>query len=687
MLPIILCLLTAQDRPDIVVADFEGPHYAGWIRTGTAFGTGPAHGTLPNQMHVSGYLGKGLVNSFNGGDASTGTLTSPPFTIERKHMNFLIGGGKYPGQTCINLCFNGRVIRTATGPNNKPGGSEELEWHSWNVSELAGVTVTLQIVDQHTGSWGHICVDHIVQSDTAKAVTQSNVKRSIQVTQKYLLLPVKNKARMRNLSVMHQGVTVRQMEIELADGDPDWWAFLDVSSWKGQQLTLMADKLPADSQALKTIYCGNVIPCKEPMYHEKHRPQLHFSSRRGWLNDPNGLVFHQGEYHLFYQHNPYGWDWGNMHWGHAVSKDLLHWEELPVAIYPRKFGDWVFSGSCVVDYKNTSGWGTDTEPPMVAAFTSTGRGECIVYSNDRGRTWKEYDKNPVIKHNGRDPRIFWHVDSRQWVMAVYDEENKKRNISIYTSPNLKEWTYQSNVLDFFECPDLYQTNAPGKVAWTHDWCLSAASQDYQFSKFDGKVFSPTSKIIKGHYGKGYYAAQTYAPQMMEKPYDSRRIIVFWFQSPTPGMPFNQCMSTPLEVTNMQTPEGYRLVYRPIREIETLRIRSHDLLRGPTEAELADIQIDFKPEPGTTMELQIRGVKIEYEVDKKELRCEGMKAKMWKDRPQFRVILDRTSLEIIADDTILMPVPYLFADKPKTISLKAPGTNHFATVHELRSVWK
>src|SRR5690606_16882493 len=140
-------------NPDILIADFEGADYGGWTTTGSAFGSGPARGTLPGQMAVDGYEGSGLVNSFLGGDSATGTLRSPPFRIERRYIQFLIGGGMHPGQTCINLLLDGRVVRTATGSNDRPGGSERLEPHQWDVAELHGSTVSLEIVDQATGGW------------------------------------------------------------------------------------------------------------------------------------------------------------------------------------------------------------------------------------------------------------------------------------------------------------------------------------------------------------------------------------------------------------------------------------------------------------------------------------------------------------------------------------------------------
>src|SRR5579871_778671 len=173
-----------EERRDILSADFEGEDYGDWKVTGQAFGKRPARGTLPNQMPVTGYRGKGLVNSYHGGDASTGTLTSPAFKIERRYLNFLIGGGKHPGQTCMNLLVGGKIVRTATGPNDRPGGSEQLAWHTWDVSELAGKNAVLQIVDTHTGGWGHINIDHIVQSDREWA--EKPARRELTMTARYL---------------------------------------------------------------------------------------------------------------------------------------------------------------------------------------------------------------------------------------------------------------------------------------------------------------------------------------------------------------------------------------------------------------------------------------------------------------------------------------------------------------------
>ena len=385
------CFLTAPvQADDLMIADFEGDTYAPWTVIGEAFGSGPAHGPLAGQMNVEGFKGKGLVNSFNKGDDSTGSLTSPEFRIERKYLSFLIGGGMSAEKLALQLLVDGKAVRSATGPNDRPGGTEALAQGSWDVSELSGKSATLRIIDEAKGSWGHINVDHIMQTDVKPKGPPpliSNAERSLTASARYLHLPIKNGAPKRMVTLLVDGKVVVRNDIELADGTPDWWAPMEVSEWQGKPVTLRVDKLPEDSTALSSISQSDTVKDSEQMYRESLRGQFHFSPKRGWNNDPNGMVFYNGEYHLFFQHNPYGWGWGNMHWGHAVSKDLVHWQELGDKLLPDTMGP-MFSGSAVVDWNNTSGFGKDGKPPLVLIYTAAGNPtvQGIAYSTD-GRSF------------------------------------------------------------------------------------------------------------------------------------------------------------------------------------------------------------------------------------------------------------------------------------------------------------
>ncbi len=711
----VLCLALATAAhavaPDIVLADFEGKDYGDWKVEGTAFGPGPAQGTLPHQMEVGGYAGHGLVNSFFGGDKSTGKLTSPEFKIERKFIKFLIGGGGWAGKTCLNLLVGGKQVRSATGPNVVPGGSEDLAPAAWEVAELIGQTARLEIVDAAKGGWGHINVDQILQSDVPAPVVAQPItaERTLSLDKKYLLLPVINggkKGAHQRGALLVEGAVVRDFDIDLAS-QPEWFAHLDVSAWQGRQATLRITKLPADSKALELVATSDTLWHADEIYRERLRGQLHFSPRRGWNNDPNGMVFADGLYHLYFQHNPYGWPWGNMHWGHATSPDMVHWREQPEAIYPHQYGDWAFSGSAVVDRHNTSGWRKGANELIVAAYTSTGRGECMVYSNDRGQTFTEFAGNPVLKHHGRDPRLLWHAASKQWVMAVYDEADKNRGIAFHTSPDLKTWTFQSRIEDFFECPDLFElplqgaAQEGGKSAAPPAkkyWVLTAASSDYMIGQFDGKKFTPETPKLKGHQGRGFYAAQTFShdPQ-------GRVIQIGWLQTATRGMPFNQSMSLPNELKLLATLEGPRLTWTPVKELETLRVSSHRL--GPLslapgaanplaglKGELFEIRAEFTPGPATVLTFTVRGLKVSYDGAKQELSVGDRRASapLQGGRQRLVIYVDRTALEVYASDGLtFMPVATGPSPDDQTLSVSVEGgsaTFNTLDLHELKSLW-
>ena len=686
----------AHAGEDLLIADFEGLRYGEWTVKGKAFGDGPALGTLPGQMEVSGYSGRRLVNSFSGGDGTTGVLTSPAFTIERNQICFLIGGGMHPGETCMNLLVEGQVARTATGPNDKPGGTERLSWQCWDVSDLAGREAVLQIVDQHTGAWGHINIDQIIQCDEPP-VREGRIM--LKAEKRYLNLPVKNGATMRRMQILAGDKVVREFEIELAEEAPDFWCFLDLTPFQGVELTIRVDAIERESKVLDNIAQDDSVPGMETLYKEALRPQFHFSSRRGWNNDPNGLVYLDGEYHLYYQHNPYGWKWGNMHWGHAVSTDLVHWRELPIAIYPAQYGDWVFSGSAVVDPMNTAEFKTGSEDVIVAAYTSTGRGECIAYSNDRGRTFSEYAGNPVVTHAGRDPKVIWHEPTGQWVMAVYDEqEGKKNGISFYTSPDLQNWAYQSRIEEYFECPEIFELPVDGDPGNTR-WIVYAASGAYSIGTFDGRVFTPESGPHPFNFGSCFYASQTYNNI---PPEDGRRIQIGWGTINIPDMPFNQMMTFPTELSLRTTKTGLRLCAQPVREVACLHGAPHEWnnqtlapgrdldtgLMGDLFHVIAQFDLGDAKEAG----MIVRGIPIRYQKKNGTLTCGDKTASMPVNEGTVRLelLVDRVSIEIFGNDgEVYMPMGVIPKPDAQGITAFAQGGTAqliHMQVFEMQSAW-
>jgi fructan beta-fructosidase len=710
MLAGLLCVagasLAGADE-DVLIADFEQGDYGAWVVEGTAFSAGPAQGTLPGQMPVAGFLGNGLVNSFNGGDTSEGVLTSPAFKIERNYINLLVGGGGYKKSTCVNLVVGDEVVRTATGSNIKPGGTEDLRWQEWDVREYAGREARIRIVDSRTGGWGHINVDHIIQSDE-KVVSERRLE--LVAEKRYLNLPVKNGAPKLWLRLLRGEEILREFDIELAESTEqvDFWVTLELSEFAGQNLTLQSDAVSKSNAGFGMIAQADEIIGGENLYREAYRPAFHFTAKRGWNNDPNGLVYFDGEYHLFFQHNPYGTKWGNMTWGHAVSRDLVHWEELGDAIHPDALGT-IFSGSAVVDWKNTTGFQTGDTPPLVCIYTYAGdqtpisKGktytQALAYSNDRGRTWTKYAGNPVqgqIEGGNRDPKVIWHEPSQQWVIALYLDKHK---MAFFTSPNLKEWTQTSTLQSFHECPEIFTLRVGGDAA-REKWVFYGAAGDYLVGEFDGKTFTPDGPALTFNHGDCFYASQTYSDIPAE---DGRRIQIAWGQTAHPEMPFSQMMDFPVELTLEDYGEGPRLKAVPVREIAALHAgeqlwKQLDATAATKELQAAagkavDVELTLEPDAGTTMDVEVRGLKISYDAAKQELRCKEKTAPLPLDagRVKLRLLVDTQSVEIFGHDgRVYMPMAHLAKlDEGHIAVSSTSATAQVAELklRELKSIWK
>jgi len=495
--------------------------------------------------------------------------------------------------------------------------------------------------------------------------------RELMIEKPHLHLPVKNGAPQRVMRFVVEARQVEEFTIELADAEPDFWVFADVSAFRGEELQIHVDELPEGSPGVASIRQSDEVPGVDGLYQEKHRPQFHFASRRGWNNDPNGLVYYQGTYHLFYQHNPYGWGWGNMHWGHAVSTDLVHWAELPEALHPDEMGT-MFSGSAVVDWNNTAGFQQGSEKPIILFYTAAG-GEnpasegrpftqAIAYSTDGGQTFVKYDANPVIPHlegSNRDPKVIWHEPTGRWVMALYlGERDEAYYHALFASSNLRSWTKLTEVAltaGGGECPDLFELPVDG---------------DQENRKW---VFS-------------------------------QRIQIAWLTQELPGMPFNQMMTFPVELTLRTTDDGPRMFVNPVKEIELLHAKRHawenetlaeggaNLLAG-FSGDLFHLRAELEIGDAQEVGFIIRGVPVLYHAEKQEITCGHAFGALRpvEGRICAELLVDRASIELFGNGGETYLVAGMIPPEDNTslelVSKGGSAVVRSLEVYELRSAWR
>lgn len=664
-----ICVASAVVRGqtnDIMIADFEGDTFGNWTTQGEAFGSGPTAGAVAGQKAVKAFAGKRLANSAAGGLTATGRLVSPDFQIARKYIRFLIGGAEMSGKTGINLIVDGKTVRTATGLKRKVGRAQVLRYEDWDVSEFQGKTARIEIFDASEAPTGQILVDDIRQ--TYEALQQPAF--DLAATRHYLLLPVKHNASMIPLQVLADGKVVREFEIELAvGGKPEWKAACDISEFAGKTLTIRSmDKLPpAVAGPIPGVLEQSDSPVTAPdLYQEALRPQFHYTVRRGYNNDPNGLVFYNGKYHLFYQNNPYGTDWGNMHWGHAVSSDLVHWQEMGPAIYPRSLTDGAFSGGAMVDQGNRLGFGRGHEDVLVAAYAGIGRGECIAYGCGDVQALNDIPEDPVLKHSGWDPNVMRYEPDAKWLMVVFEKQPPRYGYAFYDSTNLIHWNELQLVEGFQDCPDFFQLPVEGETE--RKWVLYGSKKEpdqryasrssYMLGAFDGKKFTPETGIIEGHAGPQFYAGQTF-----KNVADGRRIMMGWLSGEGyPGMPFSQGMTVPLELKLRRTGAGLRLTFSPVREIAQLHGRhypgGHDLSIPAANAalaqvtgELLDCNLTVAAGASGKFTVSVRGLELSYDAASKQLSGNSTSTTVAPEAGgiRLRLLVDRGVLEVFAND--------------------------------------
>jgi sucrose-6-phosphate hydrolase SacC (GH32 family) len=445
------------------------------------------------------------------------------------------------------------------------------------------------------------------------------------------------------------------------------------------------------------------------LYEETYRPQFHFSARENWLNDPNGLVYYDGEYHLFFQHNSTGKEWGVMSWGHAVSADLVHWEQLDNAMEPDRLGT-IFSGSAVVDWKNTAGLQTGHDPALVAFYTSAGDTwpesaglpftQSLAYSNDRGRTWEKYSGNPVVPQIigwNRDPKVTWYAPGGFWVMALYLDEY---SFALLTSKDLKSWKRIQTLAipGSKECPDFFELAVDGNPDETK-WVFSAANGFYYVGAFNGESFVQEDGPFAMCHGENFYAVQTYSDIPAS---DGRCIQIAWMAGGVyPDMPFNQQMSFPCSVTLRRLPDGVRLFRNPVREIETLYSETHevrDTIVVPSDNPLSgfpgslfDIFVEFQYDPNSVVTLKVHGHEIRYTAKTQMLSSfsELVPIEPVAGNIRLRILVDRTSIELFANDG-RVSLSHCMIPTETGIGLfaeSAPLKVNRLVIHELRSAWK
>ena len=414
------------------------------------------------------------------------------------------------------------------------------------------------------------------------------------------------------------------------------------------------------------------------LFDELHRPQFHFTPEKNWNNDPNGLVFYKGEYHLFYQYNPFGKEWGYMHWGHAVSTNLVNWEHLPIALFPDndskdKDSCTAYSGSGLIDHNNVTGLQKGEEKTILLFYTSQKCGQRLAYSNDKGRTWLKYEKNPIIAFDAtddaRDPKVIWHEPSKQYVMVLYRRPNssdKQKGISFYTSKNLIDWEFKNHIVGFYECPDLVELPV-NRRADDKKWVLFDGDGSYVIGLFDGEKFIAETPKLQSDFGKNYYATQTWSniPET-----DGRTIQIAWMRGAEfPEMPFNGQMTFPCELSLKKYLEGITLTRKPVKEIELLHMKGQvyenkNLIPGIEKNLLKSINGDcfhiigsFRIKTADSFGFVVRldkknnGTEIMYNVKTKTLSCIGKSTVV---EPvdgiiKLEILLDRASLEIFAND--------------------------------------
>ncbi|MBS5440965.1 MAG: DUF4980 domain-containing protein [Bacteroides sp.] len=538
----------------------------------------------------------------------------------------------------------------------------------------------------------------------------------INTNQRYLLLPVEEVMPDVRVSMIVNNKEVNVADVRLAVNRVDYFVPLDLSDYAGKNI-LLKFKLGSNDPIRGKL---SAVCCKEMKLsdtfdtgnREKFRPTYHFSPLYGWMNDPNGMVYKDGEYHLFYQHNPYGSKWGNMHWGHAISKDLINWEHRPDAITPDALGT-IFSGSAVVDTDNTAGFGAGA---IVAIYTqnSDRQVQSIAYSTDNGRSFTKYENNPVLTSDARDfrdPKVFWHKETQRWIMLLAVGQE----MQIFSSSNLKDWAFESSFGEgqgahggVWECPDLFELPVDGTNE--KKWVLlcnlnpggpfGGSATQYFVGTFNGKEFvneSP-SKTKWMDLGKDHYATVTWS----DAP-DNRRIAIAWmsnwqYANDVPTSQYRSPNSVPRDLslftvdgeTYLQSaPSPELLKLRDISKKRSFKVNGtrtiKDMIAGNEGA--YEIELTIENQHADVIGFRLyndKGEEVDMQYDMKEKKFsmdrrksgevgfnENFPMLTWttiesgKDELKLRLFVDKSSVEAFGDGGRFVMTNQVFPSEPYT----------------------
>ena len=515
-------------------------------------------------------------------------------------------------------------------------------------------------------------------------------------TRKYLLLPIQENAELANIKVIADSKQLKTLNVRLASSHIDYYVPLlleEFKTQKGLMLDIHVNGNYRNDGELKDFACWKDMQLADSYNmtnREKHRPVFHHTPAYGWMNDPNGMFYKDGVWNLYFQHNPYGSQWENMTWGHATSKDLVHWTFEGDPVQPDALGT-VFSGSAVVDKNNTAGFGKDA---IVALYTSAGENQTqsLAYSTDGGKTFAKYEGNPVITNNVpdfRDPHIFWNEDIKKWNMILAAGQH----MEIYSSDNLKDWKYESSFGEGYgshagvwECPDLMKMKVRGtdKEKWmlicniNPGGPFGGSATQYFIGDFDGKKFTCESQpeVTKWmDYGKDHYATVTF-----DNAPDGRHVALAWmsnwqYANQVPTKQYRSGNSIPRDLGLFEYKGETYCSVIPSKEITAARSKR----AGKSLAEACEMVVNLKGDATITLSND-KGEKVVMNYNAKAEtfsmdRTQSGKVDFSNEFPvvtkaptygklsQLRVFIDKSSIEAIDAEGKMAMTNTVFPTKP------------------------